>query len=318
MIVKLALLLLTSNGYERERALPLRSRSSRPNSRTLTIGGAFSPARGVPERQGRSRARWWTIVRARPRAHARVEAPSKYFTESSRARVEFEVSPSLRRISSLPLNEHWPATSFPFAIFGQAWAKRGQRKIKRALSCASGKKLYKHTHTHTHIRFVIERICEFFRLYIGKWETAARVESIFRTTYSTGKVRCICQKISRSSLVPDREGLSRTLLHRSEVELDYSVRARLVQSSAIVSPVADVRFRSISFVFINERTNSWAWNLWNVVVIFAWIRQERSIPQIPTWKIKRKKNEMKKEKRKERSRCGSWRETTTTRSQVIQ
>lgn len=49
--VKVALLLLTSNGYERVLPLPFLALLSRPNSRTLV--GADAPVRGVPERQGR-------------------------------------------------------------------------------------------------------------------------------------------------------------------------------------------------------------------------------------------------------------------------
>ncbi|KAL2720885.1 hypothetical protein V1478_009931 [Vespula squamosa] len=46
--VKVALLLLTSNGYERVLPLPFLALLSRPNSRTLV--GADAPVRGVPER----------------------------------------------------------------------------------------------------------------------------------------------------------------------------------------------------------------------------------------------------------------------------
>lgn len=68
----------------------------------------------------------------------------------------------------------------------------------------------------------------FFFNFLNNWNDSLnrlpRYEN-YRTVRISGgdspidKARCICQKRA-GRLVPDREGLSRTLLHRSEVELD--------------------------------------------------------------------------------------------------
>ena len=145
MLVKLALLLLlTSNGYERENVpLPLSARVPLDliRGRWRSEERAFSPARGVPGCQGRSRARWWTIVRARARCIPRNISRNE-------GRVELEISRSLRRISSLALKRtHWPP-SFSFSssllMSHYFWTGLGQAKKATKGNEVPGKKPYTH------------------------------------------------------------------------------------------------------------------------------------------------------------------------------